>query len=238
MKKWKQFLGVLLAVLLAAGTLNMPIISATDVQAFVRTSGSGEADTLEDTPEAEAVYEDLSEDADTEDSASGEAEISYTVTLDANGGWFVEEWDDILNETVLNTEVLYKVIPSGGTVVTFPVLERENWNSRFLGWSFERDGELITQEYEEYIPSEDCVLYACWESEEIIEEGAEGQDAEGSGEMSSEEEQALSEESGEESGTEEGEGGLDESEEGDISEEGEGSEEDAEQVEGEGSEED
>ena len=94
-----------------------------------------------------------------------EAVESYTVTLDANGGHFVNEWDDVLNEKLEETEILNKVIPVGGTVSIYPVYEQEDMEVTFVGWSLERDGEIVSREEEEFAPVEDCVLYAVWEYE-------------------------------------------------------------------------
>ena len=99
-----------------------------------------------------------------------EAVTSYTVTIDANGGYFVKEWDDALNEVLETAETVTKLIPIGGTVATFPVLEQENAVVTFLGWSLEPNGELVSQGYEEYVPVDNCVLYALWQVDEIPEE--------------------------------------------------------------------
>ena len=34
----------------------------------------------------------------------------------------------------------------------------------FAGWSLERGGELVSQAEEEYIPLDNCVLYAVWQA--------------------------------------------------------------------------
>ena len=60
----------------------------------------------------EAVEEGVSEVpdaafADTSQIATEEEAVaSYTVTLDANGGYFVDEMDDVLKETLEKTEGL------------------------------------------------------------------------------------------------------------------------------------
>ena len=159
MKKVKRFTSLMLAVLLT-GTMTMGILS---VPAF------GAAEDFNTTSEtaAEKVKE---EDTVTSPADAAAAIISYTVTLDANGGHFTNEWDDVLGEYFERTEILNKVIPAGETVSTFPVYEQENNNAVFLGWSLERDGQLITQQegelaeqnQKEYAPVENCVLYAIW----------------------------------------------------------------------------
>ena len=88
------------------------------------------------------------------------------------GGYFANEWDDTLNESVERTEILNKVIPVGGTVTTFPAFtDLDGQSMLFAGWSLERDGELVSQEVEEYIPVDNCTLYAVWQIEET--EGSE-----------------------------------------------------------------
>ena len=99
-----------------------------------------------------------------------EAITTYAVTLDANGGYFFNEWDDVLGEYIESTEILNNQIPVGGTVTSSPVFETDDQQTQtmtFLGWSLERDGELVSQEDEEYIPVDNCVLYAVWGPEEI-----------------------------------------------------------------------
>jgi len=121
----------------------------------------------EEANDAEAEESDAGEVSDDaavpEDNEDSNIE-AYTVTLDANGGYFVDEWDDIKNCYADNVEILSKNIPIGGAVTSFPVREQDGSTIAFLGWSFERDGESITQENEEYIPVENCVLYAVWEN--------------------------------------------------------------------------
>ncbi|MDO5138445.1 MAG: hypothetical protein Q4D71_08315, partial [Oscillospiraceae bacterium] len=91
----------------------------------------------------------------------------YTVTLDAKGGFFVNEWDDILNESVEKAEIINKVIYPGEAVYVIPVWEQENVVAKFIGWSLEPDGEIVSKEQEQFVPVENCVLYAVWKYEEI-----------------------------------------------------------------------
>ena len=95
-----------------------------------------------------------------------EAITTYAVTLDANGGYFVNEWDDVIGDYIESTEILNKKIHVGETVTTFPVKEQENAVVTFTGWSLERDGEIVSQGYEEYVPIETCTLYAVWNVDE------------------------------------------------------------------------
>ena len=90
--------------------------------------------------------------------------VSCKVTLDANGGYFVNEWDDVLNEVIDETDILNKIIPAGDIVTTVPVID-ESIPMIFMGWSLERNGEILSQEMERHSLSEDCILYAVWEYE-------------------------------------------------------------------------
>ena len=126
----------------------------------------------------EVSAEEYSED---EVAQEEEAVTSYTVTLDANGGYFSNEWDDKLGETVEMTDLLTKAIPVGGVVSTYPVKEQDNAVVPFLGWSFERGGELVSQGYEEYIPVDNCVLYAVWQTDETVADSEESSREESDG---------------------------------------------------------
>ena len=98
MKTVKRFTSRMLAVLLA-GTLT---VGGMSVSAFGAEEDSGTASEIA----AEKVKEEdtVSSPADAADAIS-----SYTVTLDANGGYFANEWDDVLEEY---REYLRKVIES------------------------------------------------------------------------------------------------------------------------------
>ncbi len=158
MKKVIRFTSRMLALLLA-GSLTVGCLSVSAFGASEDCSTVSEI-TVEKVKEEDTVSS-LADAADTI--------LSYTVTLDANGGYFVNEWDDVLGDYFERTEILNKVIPAGGTVSTYPVKEQDNKNAIFLGWSLERDGKLITQEGElteqnqkEYAPVGNCILYAVW----------------------------------------------------------------------------
>ena len=119
--------------------------------------------------------ESYSGDASAEEAA--EAQF-YTVTLDANGGFFENEWDDALGDTIQQAEVVEKHIPVDGTVAAFPVFTDQDGQSMiFAGWSLERDGELITAGDEEYAPVDSCILYAVWQAAES-EDAAPGENGE------------------------------------------------------------
>ena len=146
---------------------------------------AGNMSQVEDTSEVpedawQTVEEALAEEAE-------EAQY-YTITLDANGGYFENEWDDALGDYAQQAEVVEKHIPVDGTVVAFPVFtDQDGQSTVFAGWSLERDGELVSQAEEEYIPVDNCTLYAVWRAEdaalgetgeqEIAEEGTEHADS-------------------------------------------------------------
>ena len=104
---------------------------------------------------------------DTSGTAAEEAAVtSYTVTLDANGGYFANEWDDVIGDYVEQAEVVVKQIPVGEIVTAVPVnTDQEGHSLVFLGWSLVKNGEPITSGNEEYAPVESCVLYAAWKND-------------------------------------------------------------------------
>ena len=78
--------------------------------------GAGETTQVEETSEAPASTADLTEEA----SAEHEAQY-YTVTLDANGGFFENEWDNSIGDYAQQAEVVEKHVPVDGTVAAFPI---------------------------------------------------------------------------------------------------------------------
>jgi len=199
MKRIKQFtsriLAVMLAGTLAVGSVSVSAFGEEDAGS---TAVAAEEFSLEEATENSAAEATATEEADREvmtESSSAEivdregvsespdaafadtseiaaeeaAVASYTVTLDANGGYFVNEWDDVLNETLEKTEVLNKIVPVGGMVSVVPVKELEGTTATFLGWSLERDGEIFSQEQEGYAPVGDCVLYAVWKYDDAAD---------------------------------------------------------------------
>ena len=122
----------------------------------------GETSEIEETSEAPASTGDLTEDASAEESQY------YTVTLDANGGYFGREWDDSIGDYAQQAEVVEKHIPVDGTVAAIPVFtDQEGQAMLFAGWSLERDGELVSQAEEGYVPVDSCVLYAVWQAKDV-----------------------------------------------------------------------
>ena len=133
---------------------------------------------IEETSEAPVTAGEMAETAETsetpadvEESLSEEASAEeaqyYNVTLDANRGYFENEWDDSIGDYAQQAEVVEKHIPVDGTVASFPVyINPDGQTMLFAGWSLERDGELVAQAGEEYIPLDNCVLYAVWQAED------------------------------------------------------------------------
>ena len=145
-------------------------------------AGAGETAGIEEISEEPADVGEMAESGDTSEAPSAEEEATvqyYTVTLDANGGYFENEWDDAIGDYARQAEVVEKHIPVDGTVAAFPVYKTEpdDQSIAFAGWSLERDGELLWQAEEEYIPVDNCVLYAVWQASET--EGAAAQEETG-----------------------------------------------------------
>ena len=176
-----MFLSGLLVVGAVPGT-----VLASEFPADTGQTSETAAEDMEDTLSEEMSTEELGEDT----ALQGEeaAEQYYTATLDANGGYFENEWDDAIGEIVEQAEVISKQISVGGTVAASPVFTNLDGQSMvFAGWSLERDGELVSQAEEEYTPLDNCVLYAVWdaedssvgdiESQEIAEENTDQIDA-------------------------------------------------------------
>ena len=164
MKKMKRLFAVMMAMLVIAGSL--PVYSFA-------------AQTEGEQPAQETVYE----------SAENGVSAAFTVTLDANGGCFENEQDDILQEFFETAEVISKVVSAGEAVAVFPVNRQGDTELQFAGWSLEKDGELISREFEEYVPTEDCILYAVWKSEENAMNGDEFLNADGTTDPSEQDDQ-------------------------------------------------
>lgn len=192
MKKVRWLSGRLLAVFLAGtlamGSIGVPVSAAEGTGAapgiekeetVAERSADGAVeqaspvetgtDAVEGT--AQSDYVDAEADSDTEshdNTTADEPATSFTITLDANGGYFFNEWDDVLGVLLEKTETLNKIIPVGESVTICPVNEQEGVSATFAGWSLEQDGDLVSQGQEEYTPVESCVLYAVWTYEDTL----------------------------------------------------------------------
>ena len=92
----------------------------------------------------------------------------YKIVLDANGGYFEREWDDLREEYVEKEEIVNKVIAAGEAVIAVPVMEKNDAEVIFLGWSKERNGDMLPREEDGgYLPEKDCTLYALWEIRDL-----------------------------------------------------------------------
>ncbi len=138
----------------------------SEIPAYMGQTLETEAEDMGKTLSEEVSAEGFSEDAALQQE---EAAVQYyTVTLDANGGYFENEWDDSICEVVEQAEVISKQVPVGGTVAAAPVFTEMDQNDQamtFAGWSLEPDGELVIAGDEEYAPADSCTLYAVWEAE-------------------------------------------------------------------------
>ena len=182
MKKVKgitnRIVAMLMSGMLVVGAVPGTVL-ASENQADIGQTSEITAEVPEGTDAEEVSAEAYSQDAVIQEAEASEEEAAqyYTVILDANGGYFENEWDDALGETVEQVEVVEKQIPVGGTVAFFPVFIDQDGRSRtFAGWSLERDGELVSQAEEEYIPLDNCILYAMWQAEDTIPGETEGQE--------------------------------------------------------------
>lgn len=106
-----------------------------------------------------------------ETSADGQAaenkeENMYTIILDANGGYFDHEWDDILEEFVDGKDIVNKVIKQGDSVNLVPLMDNDGIEAVFLGWSYDRNGDTPLANKERFVPEESGTLYALWEIKE------------------------------------------------------------------------
>ena len=181
-----RFLALALVGMLTVGPVVTPALGADNdtsdpsVEAVVDAYSDKISEEEQDATVEEAV-EEIAEEAglsgtETGSTAEGAIVEEYIVTLDANGGYFTNEWDDVQGETVEQAEIINKVIPAGGTVASLPVFNAEGVIASFLGWSLERDGELVATGDEGYAPVENCTLYAVWQIDEIETEASQESD--------------------------------------------------------------
>ncbi len=188
----KGFTGRLLALLLA-GIL---ITAAFPVSVFATEESMGSSESSDGTtfeiPEDDSVteagfnseeeYEIVPDglepsqentewiEKDTGDNAADRpSEETYIVTLDANGGYFDQEWDDLAGGYVVREELLHKTLHQGDSIDVVPHWDQGGTEKLFLGWSTDRDGEPVNPENDNLIFSEGCVFYAIWvDPEEAI----------------------------------------------------------------------
>ena len=89
---------------------------------------------------------------------------AYEIILDANGGKLsgifnpsTGQWDDDLTSA--------RILVEEGSPYYLPEPYIEDSKKGFLGWSLEKDGEILTGADEEFYPDGDCTLYAVWEDD-------------------------------------------------------------------------
>ena len=174
----KRIVAMLMSGMLVVGAVPGTVLASENQADIGQTS-----EIAAEVPEVPggADSEEVSAEAYGQDAVTQEVEAEaqyYTVTLDANGGYFENEWDDALGETVEQAEVVEKHIPVGGNIEAVPVFTETDQDGQliqnmvFAGWSLERDGELITMGDEGYVPVDNCVLYAVWQNEDEESEEA------------------------------------------------------------------
>ena len=168
---------VFLSGLLVVGAVPGTVLASESPEDLGQTAETA-AEDLGQTSEVSAkdmgdtLSEGVSTEEFSEDAALQEEEAAvqyYTVTLDANGGYFENEWDDAKGEIVEQAQIVNKQIPVGGTVAAAPVfteMDQDGQAMTFAGWSLEPDGDLATAGDEEYAPVDSCTLYAVWEAED------------------------------------------------------------------------
>lgn len=100
---------------------------------------------------------------------------SYVVTVDANGGYFKTVWDDV-EQTLKENVSRYSMKVAAGDLVSFFPTAIEEDSSRVnneiatpeyddpevtsLQYSLSPDGEPVVYGFNNYVPTEDCTLYA------------------------------------------------------------------------------
>ena len=170
MKKVKgltnRIVAMLMSGMLVVGAVPGTVL-ASENQADIGQSSEIAAEVPEGADTEEVSAEVYSENAGLQqEEAAGQY---YTVILDANGGFFENEWDDSIGEIVEQAQVVNKQIPVGGTVAAAPVfaeMDQAGNGVTFAGWSLEPDGDLVTVGDEEYAPVDSCTLYAVWKAED------------------------------------------------------------------------
>ena len=157
MRKVKSRLALLLAVIMIAGSLQLPVFA-------VRRSGAG----IPSGASAEAGVEDPGQVTETElldlvpDSAGtggtepqDPVDTTWTVIFDANGGTFPG------GETQISLDV------EKGLAVQFNSEPLTTADRYFAGWKTQ-DGTLINDAYS-FVPENDITLYAFWKDKKKVE---------------------------------------------------------------------
>ena len=165
-KLTKRITAMLLAGMLVIGSAPGSVLAASTDEDSGQTSEIAQEVYDEESSEEPAAAGETAEEAIAEEEAVVQY---YTVTLDANGGYFENEWDDAIGEIVEQSEVVEKHIPADGTVAAFPVFtDQDGQTMIFAGWSLERDGELVSEGDEVYAPVDSCTLFAVWQVEDAL----------------------------------------------------------------------
>ena len=122
----KQLMALILAGALTAGSVGTPVFGADFGDTVIEVAAEEEAvaEEAEATEETDnSAAEESGDGGMSEDNEDSNFE-TYTVTLDANGGYFANEWDDTVGDHVERAEVIEKPIPVGWTVTNIvPIME-------------------------------------------------------------------------------------------------------------------
>ena len=103
---------------------------------------------------------------------------AFTVTLDANGGYFDGEyWDDVLEKEVSGAAKLRSIVAEGDEVSLYQPSINDR-HKRFLGWSTKKGGTPLQDADGDpapyYTPTKSCTLYAVWDDVLIVTFDANG----------------------------------------------------------------
>ena len=116
-KLTKRITAMLLSGMLVFGSVPGGVFAADAQEDPGQTSAASEEVLNEDMSEASEAAGETSAESYPDQASAEEAAQYYTVTLDANGGHFENEWDDAAGDYVERAEVIEKQIPVGGYLV-------------------------------------------------------------------------------------------------------------------------
>ena len=157
MRKVKSRLALLLAVIMIAGSLQLPVFAVRRSRAGIPSGASAEAGVEDPGQVTETELLDLVPDS----AGTGGTEpqdpvdTTWTVIFDANGGTFPG------GETQISLDV------EKGLAVQFNSEPLTTADRYFAGWKTQ-DGTLINDAYS-FVPENDITLYAFWKDKKKVE---------------------------------------------------------------------
>ena len=97
-------------------------------------------------------------------------EDAYSVTLDLNGGYYTSafwngetlEYESGLRERVTRVQC------GNGVDFNASSMRHDDSSMQLVGWSTERDGDIVSNEFGWYFPENDCTLYAVWGRSHLV----------------------------------------------------------------------